>query len=108
MATAQIANLINRVMSDLDQAARRAHLDGHEAKHFDEVARSLQEFDAQLSRGKFDSGKLDHAIDNLKHLVEAERVRGRDRDMLARDMNDLRALRASRGGYGGNYYPNWR
>jgi hypothetical protein len=89
--------LIQRVMSDLDQAARRARLDGHEVDHFNEVARSLQEFQARWARGKFDSGKLDKAIHNLEHLADADRVRGRDREMLSRDLYDLRQFRASRG-----------
>jgi hypothetical protein len=102
--------LIGRVISDLNRAAERARLDHHESRHFDEVARNLEEFEARSARGKFDTGKLDKAIHNLEHLAEADRVRGRDRDMLARDVEDLRAFRASRGGYdqNPNYYPNWR
>src|SRR5262249_30185731 len=34
--------LIDRVMADLNRAAERARLDGHERKHFDEVAGNLQ------------------------------------------------------------------
>ena len=89
--------LVNRVMSDLDQAARRARLDGHEVDHFNEVARSLQEFQSRWARGKFDTGKLDKAIHNLEHLSEADRVRGRDREVLSRDLYDLRQFRAGRG-----------
>ena len=102
--------LIDRVMTDLNRAAESARLDGHERKHFDEVAGNLQEFAARWARGKFDTGKLDKAIHNLEHLAEADRVRGRDRDMLARDLADLRQFRASRGRYyeNPNYYPNWR
>lgn len=92
-------NLIGRVMSDLNRAAERARLDHHEVKHFDEVASSLREFDERWARGKFDTGKLDKAIHNLEHLAEADRVRGRDRDSLARDLQDLREFRASRGRY---------
>jgi hypothetical protein len=102
--------LIGRVMADLNRAAERARLDGHERKHFDEVAGNLQEFEERWSRGKFDTGKLDKAIHNLEHLADADRVRGRDRDMLARDLEDLREFRARRGRYdeSPNYYPNWR
>lgn len=102
--------LIDRVMTDLNRAAQRAYLDGHERKHFDEVARNLQEFDERWARGRFDSGKLDKAIHNLEHLAEADRVHGRDREILSRDLEDLRNFRASRGRYDRNpsYYPNWR
>ena len=89
--------LINRVISDLDRAARGAYVDDHEANHFNEVARSLQEFQSRWARGKFDTGKLDKAIHNLEHLAEADRVRGRDREILTRDLYDLREFRANRG-----------
>ncbi len=92
-------SLIGRAMSDLNRAAERARLDHHEVKHFDEVASSLREFEERWARGKFDTGKLDKAIRNLEHLAEADRVRGRDRDLLVRDIQDLREFRASRGRY---------
>jgi hypothetical protein len=103
-------SLIDRVMTDLNRAAERARLDDHERNHFNEVAGNLQEFEARWARGKFDTGRLDRAIDSLKHLAEADRVRGRDRDMLARDIEDLRQFRANRGRYdqNPNYYPDWR
>ena len=102
--------LIGRVVSDLNQAASRAYLDNHERKHFDEVAVNLQDFQSRWSRGHFDTGKLDKAIRNLEHLAQAERVRGRDREILTRDLYDLRQFRAARGGYyqRPGYYPNWR
>src|SRR5712692_3325866 len=37
--------LIGRVLSDLNRAASNARLDGHERKHFNEVAQKLQEFE---------------------------------------------------------------
>jgi hypothetical protein len=102
--------LIGRVISDLNQAASRAYLDSHERNHFDEVAGNLQDFQARWSRGKFDTGKLDKAIHNLEHLAQADRVRRRDREVLTRDLYDLRQFRATRGGYDPRpgYYPNWR
>lgn len=102
-------DLISRVMSDLNRAASGAYLDNHERHHFEEVAGNLQDFQARLARGKFDTGKLDKAIHNLQHLAEADRVRGADRDMLARDLYDLRQFRDTRGGYRYNgSYPQWR
>lgn len=102
--------LIDRVMSDLNAAGERARLDGHEIKHFNEVADNLQEFRARWARGKFDTGKLDRAIHNLEHLAEADRLRGRDREILSRDLYDLRQFRDSRGAYGRypTYDPRWR
>lgn len=112
--------LVRRVMSDIDMAASRARLDGHEAKHFNEAMQRLQEFQSRWVRGNFDTGRLDKAIENIQHLVNADRVHPRDRDMLSQDLSALREFRSSRGqyaGYGdygnGTYrrndrrYPNW-
>ena len=101
-------SVISRVMGDLSRAAANARLDGHERKHFDEVAQSLQEFEGRWAQGKFDSGKLDKAIRNLEHLADADRVRGRDRDMLARDVQDLRQFRSTRGRYSDYGYGDYR
>src|SRR5712664_35055 len=82
--------LIERVLADLNMAASNARVDGHERRHFDEAAQKLQEFEGRWAQGKFDTGKLDKAIQNLEHLADADQLRGRDRDILARDMQDLR------------------
>jgi len=90
-------SLIGRIMSDLNRAASNSRMDGHERKHFDEAARKLQDFEERWAQGRFDTGKLDGAIDNFKHLADADRVNRRDRQMLARDVEELREFRASRG-----------
>ena len=94
-------SLIRQVMSDVDRAASRAYLDGHEAKHFNEAIQRLQEFQSRWGRGNFDTGRLDKAIDNIKHLVNADRVHPRDRDILSQDLSALREFRSGRGQYGG-------
>jgi len=78
------------LMSDLDQAARRARSTAMRSTTSTKSPGSLQEFQARWARGKFDSGKLDKAIHNLEHLADADRVRGRDRETLSRDLYDLR------------------
>lgn len=98
---------VDQVMSDLNRAAGRARLDGHERKHFEQAMRSLQEFQERWARGRFDNGKLDKAIDNLEHLAQADRVRGFDRNLLARDLNDLRQFRATGGRYNDNPRYGW-
>ncbi len=99
---------VDRVLSDLNQAESRAYLDGHERKHFNDAARSLQQFQERWARGKFDNGKLEKAIRNMEHLAQADRVSGWDRDMLARDINELQQFRAG-GGYSyGRRYGSFR
>jgi hypothetical protein len=115
-------SLIERVLADLNIAEANARLDGHERKHFGEAARQLEQFEDRRARGKFDSGKIHEAIEELEHLVRSDRVNRRDREILARDMEDLRQFRYSRdrysNGYGDyrddsynrnrGYNPNWR
>ena len=100
--------LIGRVLADLNMAASNARVDGHERRHFDEAAQKLHEFEGRWAQGKFDTGKLDKAIQNLEHLADADQLRGRDRDMLARDMEDLRQFRATRGRYSNYGYGDYR
>ncbi len=103
-------SLIGRVLSDIDRAASNSRFDNHERRHFEETSRRLQEFEERWSRGNFDTGRLDRAIDNLRHLADADQLRGRDRNILSQDVAELRQFRATRGqyanggygGYGGN------
>lgn len=104
----QNGSLIGRVMSDIDRAASNSWVDDHERKHFYEAGRKLQEFEERAARGNFDNGKLDRAIDNLQHLVNSDQVRGRDRDILYRDVTELRQFRATRGGYSNRGYRDYR
>ncbi|MDQ2945128.1 MAG: hypothetical protein M3Y27_04170, partial [Acidobacteriota bacterium] len=97
-------SLIGRVLSDIDRVASNSRVDDHERKHFYEASRRLQEFEERWARGNFDNGKLDKAIENLQHLADADQVRGRDRDMLYRDLSDLRQFRSTRGRYSNGGY----
>lgn len=101
-------SLLRRVMADLNMVAAHARIDRHERKHFDEAARKLEEFEYRWARGKFDGGKLDKAIENLEHLADADQLRGRDRNILARDAQDLRQLRFTRGRYSNDGYGDYR
>jgi hypothetical protein len=67
----------------------------------------LQQFRSRSQQGKFDNGKLDKVIEDLDHLSRANQVHPRDRQMLGRDMQDLRVFR-SNGGYDGYGYRGGR
>jgi hypothetical protein len=97
IATAQ-TRYQDRVIADLNRAATRGYLDGRERRQLEGATGNLQEFQARWVRGKFDTGKLDRAIENLAHLADADR-RGRDRDLFVRVLQDLRQFRAIRGRY---------
>jgi len=101
-------SLIGEVLRDIDRAASNAWVDSHERKHFDEAAQKLQEFEDRWAQGNFDKGKLDKAIENLQHLADADQVRGRDRDILSRDLAELRQFRSTRGRYVNGGYRDYR
>ena len=57
------------------------------------MQRKLSEFDRDLSRGHFDKGKLDGAIDELRDVMKNNTLESHDRDTLASDLADLRTLK---------------
>lgn len=100
--------LVSRVQNDLRRAASDSYTDNHERKHFQEASQNLARFDDRFRQGRFDSHYLDKTIDNMNHLVNANQVRPRDRQILANDISALRQLRSSGGYSAGSYgnYPN--
>ncbi len=96
-------NVVDRVMSDLSRSGGYGWMDNRDRKRIDRAQRDLAKFQEKWSRGKFDRGKLDSAIDNLQHVVNSSRFDPRSRDRLARDLYDLRDFR-SRGAYQRDYY----
>jgi hypothetical protein len=86
--------LVDRTDHDLRKVE---HLDRFSAKdheRYDNALRHLSEFDSGLSRGKYDHGKLDAAIDDLNNVCKNNILSPGDRDMLQADLRDLRDLRA--------------
>jgi hypothetical protein len=102
-------NVIGRVMSDLNMAARNSRVDNHERKHFQSAMDDLRRFEDRQRQGKWDQGRLDKAIEHLSHLADARQLNPRDRRMMADDANMLRDFRASRYRYDrGSYRDGYR
>lgn len=89
-------DLVDRVQADLQRAADFTSNNEKERERYHNVQHHLSEFDRELRRGKFDTGKLDAAIDDLKNVVKNNTLESRDRDALAADLSDLRTLRDTR------------
>jgi hypothetical protein len=89
-------DLVDRVQGDLQRAADFTRNNPKEQERYHNVQHHLSEFDRELRRGKFDKGKLDAAIDDLKNVVKNNTLESRDRDELATDLSDLRTLRDTR------------
>jgi len=95
-------NAAMAAMRDLDMIYRRARVDSHEANHFRRAISELEDFNRNSARGNFDRGSLDSAISNMADLARADQLHPRDRQIIARHLNDLRYMRNS--GYGGYRY----
>jgi hypothetical protein len=86
-------DLVSRVQQDLEHAADFTRKNDKERERYKNVQHHLSEFDGDLRAGKFDKGKLDAAIDNLKDVVKNNTLESHDRDALAQDLSDLRTLK---------------
>lgn len=86
-------NPVRAAMRDLESIFRRSRVDNHEADHFRRALRELAEFDQRAARGRFDRGSLNSALNNMADLAQAHQLHPRDRQVIARRMNDLRYLR---------------
>jgi len=84
---------VRRTISDLDRAASMRYAERRDWRNADEARKDLIKFDERRARGRFDRGRLDHAIARLAPLTRSPLLHPRDRDMLMRDLADLRELR---------------
>jgi hypothetical protein len=85
--------LMNRTIEDLRRASRFER-GGREAERYDNAIRHLADFERELNRDRFDRGRLDEAIDDVKHVVEHNSLPPRQRSILAEDLRELRQFRA--------------
>ena len=93
------AGIIDRTLANLQRAASRNRVDGHERDHFRRAISELQQLRYRRNDGRLDERRLDRAIEDLQHLSNARQIHPSDRQLLARDMHALRDLRYSRDGY---------
>ncbi|MBA3975688.1 MAG: hypothetical protein C0504_15900 [Candidatus Solibacter sp.] len=90
-------NPVTGAMRDLEVIFRRARVDNHEANHFRRALRELEDFDRNARRGRFDRDSLHNALDNMDDLARADQLHPRDRQIIARRIQDLYRLRARAG-----------
>lgn len=86
--------LVQSVEEHLRRAASFGRGRGKEYKRVDNAMRHLSEFDSKMSRGRFDRGKLDRAINDVNNVVRHNHIDRRDRNVLATDVERLRDFRA--------------
>jgi septal ring factor EnvC (AmiA/AmiB activator) len=90
-------DLVSRTQEDLRRVANITREKKDERERIDNTQRHLSQFDRALSRNKFDKDKLDAAIDDLKNVIDHNTLAVEDRDLLNRDLQDLRRMRSMRG-----------
>ena len=86
-------DLVAKVQTDLERAADFTRGKEKERSRYQSVQRKLSEFDRELKRGKFEKGKLDEAVEELKEVVKNNTLESHDRDSLSADLTALRILR---------------
>ena len=87
--------VIARTQQDLTRSLEfERHHKGKEMSRYDNAQHHLSDFDKELTRGHWDKGKLDEAIDDVKNLVDHNTLDPDLRDALTADLRDLRVLRA--------------
>jgi hypothetical protein len=86
--------LIDRTQKDIGSSLEFERHKGKEVSRYDNAEHHLSEFDRELTRGHFDKGKLDQAIDDVKNLVDNNTLSPDLRDAISADLRDLRVMRA--------------
>src|ERR1700722_11114971 len=74
--------VIDRTQNDLRRAEDFERQKHKEVSRYDNAQKHLSDFDRDYTKGHFDKGKLDTAIDDLKNVVEHNTLNPEDRDAL--------------------------
>jgi hypothetical protein len=90
-----LRGLVDRVQSDLRSASDLEH-GNKQRDRYHNAQDNLSKFDRNLSKGKFDKGALDHSINGMKDILDHNTLQGSSRDMLRRDLADLKIARDER------------
>ena len=86
-------SIIGRTLGDLRRASRFARGE-REHERIENATRHLREVDRELSRGRYDRGRFDEAIDDVNNVVRSNNMPPRERDVINDDLRQLRGLRA--------------
>ncbi len=86
-------NVIRAVQGDLERVASRGRMGGRERNRIDQALRSLNDFERDLSRGRFDRHDLDKAIGRVDDVVRRGAIDNHERNILIGDLNRLRQFR---------------
>lgn len=95
----QPASPADRTIQDLQQVAGRNTFSHGDHERFQHAIEHLSQFSGKLYSGRFDRGKLDRSIDDIRNVLQRNRMDPRARDILSADLNELYRFRSSSGAY---------
>jgi hypothetical protein len=88
-----VTAIVDRVHEDLNRGYEVWHLRGGDRDRLNNAERQLRSFEQDWRRGKFDKGDLDSSISAIQHVLDNNRLSGRERDQLWGDVDQLRHMR---------------
>jgi hypothetical protein len=88
-----VTELVDQVHSDLNRAYGSWHLSNDERDRLNHAEKQLREFAQKWENRKFDKGQLDDAIGSIQHVLDNNRLEGRDRNAIDDDVSRLRNMR---------------
>jgi hypothetical protein len=91
-----LRDLVNRTQNDLHLASQEQHQKGDQRDRYQHTQEHLSTFDRHLTKGKFDKDELDKVIDGVKSILDKNTLQATSRDLLLRDLDDLRQARERR------------
>lgn len=88
----ELRDLVDRTQSDLRNASDLAH-GSKQNDRYHKAQDHLSKLDRSLSHGKYNKGALNDSIDSLKSILDHNTLQARSRDVLIRDLTDLKIAR---------------
>ena len=88
-----VSALVDRVHEDLNRGYEVWHLRNSDRDRLTHAEHQLRNFARDWSRGKFDKDDLDQSIAAVQHVLDNNRLTGRERDALWSDVAQLRRMR---------------
>lgn len=87
--------LVSRTQNDVRRASVISpSMSSSDRDHFDAVLKHLSDFDRDLTRRRFNKGRLNDSIGDVQRILDHNTLSPRGRDRLQRDVIALRRLRA--------------
>jgi hypothetical protein len=94
------ARLFERIRRDVEHVRSETFPGGGDQYRLGRTLQEIDELQAKLGRGRYDEEELDDVMRALREVVRDNRMSGRDREIMADDLERLRDFRARHNDYG--------